>query len=85
MSGTATIDARQSIPTVSPDMQLWSFDRSRLIIGKERLALQGVRACDLHPANMQASDYRHCQIAGEMVHCISFAAHCIATLSNIDL
>ena len=54
-------------------MGLWARKRKRLVLGVERLALQGMSTCDINIQNLRNSpDHRMQMLAGDMFNLISY-------------
>ena len=62
------------VPTLSPGMGLWARKRKRLVLGLERLALQGMSRCDINVENLRnSSDQNMQKLAGDMFNLISYS------------
>lgn len=71
--------------TLAPNSRMWMRSRRRLLTPEETLCFHGVCEANLCPSFRELNPSKKMQCASETYYLASFRAHCMATLTVVDL
>ena len=73
------------LKTIRLSDSIWCRRRQRLLLGVEKLAIQGFGLSDLATNNIGTKDSRLCLFAGGMFNVFSYLVHAFSFISSVPM